>query len=204
MRHIKGQVQSQLFTYVLSVIIAGMLLLFGYKAIDKFTQDASFAEELKFESDLKKLFSRIDYRSEIVEELYLPKEYEGICFLSMKKLSDTFPSGNDEIEVGFTSTAGGSLCDDIKNKPIIKSSCDSESRKNVFLINKDTHLATTALDSGYSRIGSSLSGSDAADNVYVCFNAPNRKAKVKLFGCGKYGVLVTEPDQKIDRTDCDN
>ena len=55
----KAQIQGQVFIYILTLIITGMILLYGYNAITGISKRAEQVELVKFKNDLKEDFETI-------------------------------------------------------------------------------------------------------------------------------------------------
>ncbi|PIN78936.1 hypothetical protein COV14_01535, partial [Candidatus Woesearchaeota archaeon CG10_big_fil_rev_8_21_14_0_10_33_12] len=57
----KAQIQGQVFIYILTLIITGMILLYGYNAIKSISERAKQVELVKFKNDLKEDFETISF-----------------------------------------------------------------------------------------------------------------------------------------------
>jgi hypothetical protein len=78
----KGQVQSQMFIYILSIIIIGLLLLFGVKWIGELINQGKLVNLLKFKKTLENEFERAgSYESINYIDLETPGWIKKICFL---------------------------------------------------------------------------------------------------------------------------
>ena len=78
----RGQAHSQVFVYILTVIITGAILIFGYNSVDHIINDTKKVEMAEFkesiESDFKKMSS--DYGSVKTKTYNVPSSVKEICF----------------------------------------------------------------------------------------------------------------------------
>jgi hypothetical protein len=115
----KGEISSQVFTYILAAIIVGLILLVGYKGITTVLSVTSKAPIDDFRSDFTSTVNKMarDFGSIKKYEFSLPSQIEEVCFID---------SMNDENKFDIPSSAA-------KNS-FIKYSIDDNVQKNVFLI----------------------------------------------------------------------
>lgn len=109
-----AQLYSQIFIYILTIILISFILVYGYNAVQNFKKRAEQVSCLKFKNDLINAVEGIssDFGSIKRKELQLCSGYSKVCFV------ETFESPN--------------IPDDID--PIIKDSILSSTGRNVFLI----------------------------------------------------------------------
>ena len=112
----RSQLYSQIFIYILTIILISMILVYGYNAIQNFKERAEHVACLKFRNDLKSSVESIssDFGTVKRKELQLCLSYTKVCFV------ETFNNFNKDAP----------LTDD----PIIKDSIISDTGKNTFLI----------------------------------------------------------------------
>jgi hypothetical protein len=112
----RGQIPSQIFVYILALIIVAMILLFGYKAISNMQKRGEQVVLIQFKTQLKNDVERLssDYGSVRIGKYKLPSGFDEICFVDLKNVN---PS-------------------DIMNHPIIKDSVESGVKENIFLLGK--------------------------------------------------------------------
>lgn len=112
----KAQVFSQIFVYVLAIILISFVLVYGYNAIQNFRERAVQISCIKFQNDLKNAVSSIsnDYGSVIRKDLQLCRSYTKVCFVE----TYTYPNLPSDVD------------------PIIKDSILSYTGKNVFLVDR--------------------------------------------------------------------
>ncbi len=79
----KSQIHSQIFIYILSIILVAIIFFYGYKAIDYFINRADEVSDVKFRTDLESAIRIIspDYGSVKRMEFILPNRYSEICFV---------------------------------------------------------------------------------------------------------------------------
>lgn len=116
MKRKKGQVQAEVFIYILAVVITSAILLFGYVAIRDFIQKGEQAAFIKLKTDMERDASSIrsDFGTVRIKEYQIPSKYRQLCFV-----------GEDRIRQGNAL----SITD-----PIIKDSVQSKVQKNVFFM----------------------------------------------------------------------
>ena len=78
----RGQIQGQVFIYILTLVITAGILLYGYKAIIRVNDTSKQVELVKFENDLRKDFEEMSstYRKVRLETYYVPSEVKEIYF----------------------------------------------------------------------------------------------------------------------------
>lgn len=78
----KGQIQGQVFIYILTLIITAAILLYGYNAIKGLNENAEQVEFIQFKEDLEKDFKTIssDYGSVKTKTYSVPSKVKEICF----------------------------------------------------------------------------------------------------------------------------
>lgn len=110
----KAQLYSQIFIYILTIILISFILVYGYNAVQNFKKRAEQVSCLKFKNDLVNAIDSIssDFGSIKRKELQLCAGYSKVCFV------ETFESPN--------------IPNDID--PIIKDSILSSTGRNIFLV----------------------------------------------------------------------
>ncbi len=92
-KNTKGQIAGQILIYVLAIIVFGLTLIYGYKAISYFTERGTEISYLQLEQDLKSVIEKVegDTMGTIKKHvLSVPGSYKDICFV---KSYPTFPAG---------------------------------------------------------------------------------------------------------------
>ena len=167
----KSQLYSQIFIYILAIVLISFILVYGYNAIHNFIERGEQIECLKFKNDLSNAIENIlgDYGSVQIKEFSLCKGYSKICFVesfgSFDKNNPKFRYLNDDNTPSTDDT-------------LIIDSISSGSGRNVFLIDN------TAKDSyNIGRI--------SVDDDVLCIKAVNNNINLRLEGKGNH-VLLSE------------
>ena len=110
----EAQIYSQVFIYILTIILISFILVYGYNAVQNFKKRAEQVSCLKFKNDLSNAIESIssDFGSIKRKDLQLCAGYAQVCFV------ETFESPSISNSVD----------------PIIKDSILSNTGKNVFLV----------------------------------------------------------------------
>ena len=110
----KSQLYSQVFIYILALILIAFILIYGYNAIQNFRKRAEQVACLKFKNDLINSIELVsnEFGSVKRKDMELCSNYKKICFVETY-LSPNIPNDVD---------------------PIIKDSMLSNSGRNVFLV----------------------------------------------------------------------
>jgi len=111
----KAQMIGQIFTYVLSILLIGLILIYGYNAITTFREKSEQVTFVKFKNDLSNMVEIIspDYGSVKIRDFEVPGGYNKVCFV------ENFPAFPSLSNTGY---------------PIIEDSVRSKVKKNVFLV----------------------------------------------------------------------
>ena len=113
----KAQIQ-QVFIYILTIVIVGLILLMGYKIIGNTINQGCEVEHVKFTSQILGYIEKYDnYGSYHTEQIAVPCDYEELCFVDTNALGD--PNFNS-------------------NNVIISDSVQSGTQKNIFLVGETT------------------------------------------------------------------
>ena len=114
LNHKKSQIHSQIFIYILTIVIMAFILTFGYKVIRDFTAGANTISCIEFRRGVQNSIKGIlgDFGSVKRIELNFCPEFRKVCFVE-SYVSPSLPISVD---------------------PIIKDSVLSNAEKNVFLV----------------------------------------------------------------------
>ena len=161
----KGQMQ-QIFIFIIAILIASMIFLYGYRAIRDFTQRTDEVTLVKFQTELQSAVRTIssDYGSVKRLELSIPSKYSKVCFVDYAKFNQ-----------------GSAICTRISGRedefnPLI---CDAwkDQTQNVFLVPfADIPIKTNNLE---------VSGSEG----FMCRTAQNGRIAVRLEGRGDRALI---------------
>jgi hypothetical protein len=168
----KGEVQSQMFLYILTLIIIGLMLFFGIKWIKDINDTSTIVDATKFKKDIETAFDsmRAQYMSSKTYEFSLPDGVNQLCFVdSNTNPQDTLPP-NQGVCDSSKSYYNRYICDAWKDKV-------------------SSVIVYPALSAGID-IGSIEIDTPTKD---LCFDiTKNRRISVKLVGLGDM-VRVKEP-----------
>jgi hypothetical protein len=157
-------INSEIFIYILALIIFSLILLYGYNAISKFRSETNTVSLLQFKNELTNIVEKLGYEYGTIEkkELTLPSGYSKICFATLSEPYEiTMYSGSD-----------------IGSYPIIQDSLSSNVKNNVFLISNGK------IEPFY------IGGITVEPNNFNCYVAVSGKVNVKFEAKGKT-VLVS-------------
>ena len=159
----KSQVQSQIFVYILSIIIVALILLYGYKAISHFTGRTEQISYVKFKTDLESHVRIIstDYGSVSQKEFGVGSNYKEVCFIDSDAELDN--GKLDELH------------------PIIKQYIEGGSDKNVFLIGPGDSVKES-FDVGTIDVGV---------DEFSCIPVTRGKVKIQFEGLGNRTRITT-------------
>ncbi|MBD3249780.1 hypothetical protein GF336_07070 [Candidatus Woesearchaeota archaeon] len=96
----KAQAQ-QIFIYILAIVLAGLIFLYGYRAISGFLGETERVNLVNFQKELEREIRTIAPDTGTVRkvELSLPSRYEKVCFV-------------DKYDPGTTSLPSNGVCDE--------------------------------------------------------------------------------------------
>lgn len=159
----KSAQASQIFSYVLALVILALVFIFGYKAISGMQERTDEAAFIQFQSDLKNnVETTMNYGDEKYDEIDVPGDYNKVCFIGLH-------------------AAAGSVTD-----PIIKDHIESSLKENVFLIEQQLALPKPIYIGVIDVVDD---GTDGASDGVLCIDVTNNDVKVKFKGLGNYTEL---------------
>ena len=153
----KGQIQAQVFVYVLAMLVIALVLLYGYRSLSTMQERAKQVDILSLKNEVIKAVEKVsnDYGTVRAPTFNIPKEYTELCFIDI----DNSPAA--ELQA---------------NHPLVYEAWEDESA-NVFLIKG-------LVDESFM-IGESDDSLISIENPnYLCFKVINGRVKVKLEGTG--------------------
>ena len=155
----QSQLYSQIFVYVLTVVLISFILIYGYNSVQNFKERADKVSCLRFKNDLTSAVNTImgDFGSVRKKELELCSGYNQVCFV---ETFEQFDRSNPELNTG-------------QLDPIIKDSIFSNIDKNVFFVGGESFYA----------------GNISVENNVLCLNAVNNKISLRLESKGNHILL---------------
>jgi hypothetical protein len=155
----RGEVQSSVIIYILTVFIAGTILLYGYTVVRGLVQTQEQVQLLDFEKSLTDEVKSLSFSFRDVKEekFTVPSKYDLVCFANLD----------------FSGTA--SLVP--QNYLLVKDSISDNVKRNVFM------LSNGKMKYGFyvGTIGVSVAG--VSD--FGCVNATNGMLKLRLEALGR-------------------
>ena len=155
----KAQLYSQIFIYILTVVLIAFIFVYGYSSVQNFTKRAEKLSCIKFINDLQNAVESIlgDFGTVKRKDFQLCNGYTKVCFVeSASSISNLIIPPNTD--------------------GIIKDSIKSNTGKNVFLVEN------IAKESYYA-------GKISVEPDVLCIKAYNNKISLKLEGRGNYVLL---------------
>ncbi|MBN1386379.1 hypothetical protein JW968_05400 [Candidatus Woesearchaeota archaeon] len=128
-RRKKGQIEGQIFIYLVAIVLVSMILIYGYKAVRGLNKDIGEVSIIKFQTNLQNVMDRVamDYGSIKVynenDPMNVPAGYRLVCF------ADT----SDNAKRQLAASAASSF-------PLIQDSLGTGAygaSENVFLVDDD-------------------------------------------------------------------
>lgn len=167
MRSKKGFEASQIFVFVVSIIVVGLVLLFGTRAIMNWREDLRQVNYVQFKTDLQNAIDDVaaDYGSVKQLDFHVPSDYQHVCFADMR----------------FPMPADRELVIDGVPYPEIKDAwTDSPPTANIFLL--DENSARENFKDDRVQVPANPTNSDLH---IVCIPRENGNFKVRLEGMGR-------------------
>lgn len=177
----KAQLGSEIFVYILAILVIGLIVVFGYKKVVELREKGSDIEVLHFKKQLESLVKiSMSSGNIFVEEMLLPKGFSKICFIDLTKSADgklNAPTNKDY-------------------SPIIYDSWNAKNQKNVFLVQgpkiESFYIDEKKLLIGIARTTAPIKCSGNADSYICCDVNELGKIKLRFTGNGK-SISISEP-----------
>ncbi|MFT4310512.1 MAG: hypothetical protein ACMXYC_02680 [Candidatus Woesearchaeota archaeon] len=121
---------NQMFVFVISLVIVGLVLLFGTRTILQFNDRQSEIQYLQFQNNLEDRFENLRYGETRYVDMRVPRQFRHICFIDI----------SDELRGSLPGQTRNVTTDDnVHHRPITSTWEDivdrgSQIRFNVFLI----------------------------------------------------------------------
>ncbi len=170
-RNKKADIQ-QVFVYAVSVIIIGLILYFGYKAVAGFINTEKQVSFVQLKTDMERKINGIsgEYEAFELDSFLVPPNIKSICFVGVDSIGDQ----------GYSVT---SFFNDTGTKnaiPLIEDSVKSGVKKNIFFIpeGEPIYVDKLKLEQGKD---------------LLCFLPSQGKICVKLKGLGDSAQITAPP-----------
>jgi hypothetical protein len=159
----RAQISSQVFIYILAAVVAGIILLVGYKAVATIIQTGGDVNMDRFKTDFETTVAiGTTYGSQKKYEFSLPKSFDEICFVDSRDENNVFSEA-------VKNTIPGDY-------PFIQASVLSDANPNIFLLSKGVIKDSFYVD----RLG--------VEDYFLCLENKG-KLTVWLKGTGKRAEL---------------
>ncbi len=168
----KSEVHSQIFVYILTVVVTSLLLVYGFNSIQKFRKSTEELECLKLKKDLSGAIKSIlgDFGSVKKKDVRLCKNYKEICFVETLEFNSINLDNINWIRYPFEISSPN------PPDPIISGEIKSGTGKNAFLVDK---IAKESFNIGTISVNKDV----------LCIKAQNNLISLKLEGKGDH-VLI--------------
>ena len=155
-------ITSEIFIYILALVVTSLILLYGYNAINKMRKQTDTVSGIQLQTELTNTIESLGYEFDSVEikKLNVPNGVEKVCFVWLDEY------GGDPI--GFSGTNG---LDDAQNA-VIKDSVEGKSKNNVFMLGGKSFEPFNV-------------GPISVENSFKCFDAVGSRIEVRLQANGK-------------------
>ncbi|MBN2420801.1 hypothetical protein JXB27_00820 [Candidatus Woesearchaeota archaeon] len=180
----KAEITSQIFIYIMVLIVGGGILLFGYKAIAHFTSTADETMMIKFTNDFKNDIKTLSYGQQKSETYYVPSFVKQICFKGRSLPADEAQSYVQD-EISYQSG---------RNKDYsyvqIENSISQDLKENVYFYPKGTpFFSGKDIDLDEASRQPPVRRSETLE--FACFDVIGGSFKIVMNGQGS-SVLLTE------------
>lgn len=169
----KGEIQSQIFIYILALVIGVGILIYGYNAVKGFKTQADDVLMLQFENTLKNDLKTISYDSTKVKTYDLPAAVLQVCFSA---------EGVDAIDVEMEEEKQNTL--KRYTYPLIKAAIGSEvgskgTNNNVFIYPNGEKAFFTGVKLEFGELNQLT-----VQKKFKCFDVKSGVLTIKIKGKG--------------------
>jgi len=170
----KAQIETQVFVYIMVLVIGAGILIYGYNAIKGFRSQADEVLTLQFEATIKNDLKSLTYESTKIKTFDLPGLVTDVCFKTKGECVPGQSGGVCPIDVSNEGIRNK------KNYDLIEISVGNNVAENVFLYPKGDI-------SFFSGVNINLGNSK-----FTCFEVQNGILRLRITGKGD-SVLVESP-----------
>lgn len=162
-----AQIQTQIFIYILSMLIVGLVLLYGYNAISGFRERQGQLSLIEVENQLKNTINAMSSEWESIrpEEMQLPQNHKMICFVD-----NTYLGGSADCRLEYHNDPK------VQDSGRVVDDAIKEGTANIFLIPDGTDNFKI--------------GNLKIDGGCICIEKTGNFVKFKVIGLGN-GVKIT-------------
>lgn len=179
----KSQISSQIFIYIMAIIVVGGIIGYGYYAINSLKNRAEQLAFIEFKNRLESMVrSSSNYGNVKIQDFLLPGQANKVCFI------DTNYDPKSPVLL--------SICDPISAdfNPIICNSWYSKSDSNVFLepYLNSISIQKMSVDGNRNKKDDRQEQCNDKTCHFICLRSFAGKIKIRLEGKGTH-TLVGEP-----------
>lgn len=189
----KSQISSQIFVYIIAVIILSITVLFGFKMVGYFKKTAEASGMNDFKIDFSNIVKEMsnEWGSLEKRKFIMNSKITHVC------IGNSFEMDRDDNiitdQAGMDEIAGKVSVDNALIEELIKDSISNGVADNVFLIDK-----TKIVDSYFVeniKIWEKLKHEDSSDTYNLYFNCfeNNNGVRLLFYATGKF-VKITDND----------
>ncbi len=167
----RAQVQTQIFIYIMALVIGAGILIYGYNAVIGFKKQADEVIYLEFETTLKNDLKSLSFGSVKIKNYNLPTTTAQVCFKTKDAIGDA----------GYSAVSTEQVRQQSKyTYTLIANAIKAGTEDNIFVYPKGERafFAGVNLD-----LGSTIK--------FKCFDVKSGVLKIKITGQGS-SVLVSE------------
>ncbi len=164
----RAEMSGQILVYLMSIILIGLIVVFGYRAIGGFVSQTEEIAKIKFFTDLDSVAKRIGYLDVEFRTFQIPKEFKEVCLVSKDRISS------------FISPEAYSALN-----PLVRSQWEN-TRNNVFLLSGVSEFypfRTEEMRLDTNRNG--IEDGNERETSFLCVKTSG-SLRLKLEGKGKY------------------
>ncbi len=171
----RAQIQTQIFIYIMILIVGAGILILGYNSIQGIINQGNQVLELKFQNSFTNDVKSLSYMQQKPGEYYLPSSIEKVCFKSM------YAKGEDADAVVYSALG--------RSNPIIENALASNTDQNVFLYPTGAGGFSTGISID---LGTTIlpKGTSPVSLEFACFNVTAGNLNLIIKGQGS-SVLIT-------------
>jgi hypothetical protein len=172
----KAQQVGQIFTFIITIVLLGVIFLFGFNSINQIMKNQEKAELVKFKNDLSNSLNSFEYGTVKKVSLSISGDYKELCFIR-----------NYEPNVYKDISCGLDLKGLLHDYPLILTRIDQTDLSqngpsdNIFLLKSNKQLADIF------NIG--IIGFNNNCDVFKCFPIKDSKVSFTVEGKSKYIIL---------------
>ncbi len=160
----KSQIQGEVIIYILAVIIASFILIYGYGAIKNLVSTQEDILIVTFKEDVRSEVTKKSYEFKNINliKYQVPQNFDEVCVVDLKRFQDSYVLAS------------------LSSNTLIHDSVKDGVKRNIFLV-----------DDGVMRDGF-YAGNLAPLNGYECIQVYSGEISLKYEALGKEGVKISE------------